>query len=225
MGPDFDDGSFKKARSFLLVFSTMLLILWYFKAEMSTLSVLGNSIKFTANAEDLWLVLSVADGYFFCRYIQHLPKDWLKPGERFEDLFESTFCKVTTVLYMGKLKAEAWADFKDDHDVAGVTKFRIQPSGSRYRSRDTSSGDFMFPTPEMKVDFSLPSTWISSSGGECSSTGFGTIITPHKAVVIYSRAISFTKGLFLTPWFTEHLFPMLYAVCAISVGLWSWDAA
>ena len=60
MGSDFDDGSFKKSRSFLLVFSSLILVLWYFKAEMASLSILGNTIKFTANTDNIWLVLAVA---------------------------------------------------------------------------------------------------------------------------------------------------------------------
>ncbi len=221
MGSDFDEGSFKKARSFLMVFSTMLLVLWYFKAEMSTLSLLGNSIKFTANTHNLWLVLAVANIYFFCRYIQHLPEDWRKPGKDFEALFDSTLCRVTQILCLRMLRVAAWENFKKDHDVSGVTDFKVKPSGSRYYSRE-SSGHFMFPRAEMKVDFRLPSTWTSSNGSPCASEGFGFVVEPPKVVVLYARMSSFIKGVVLAPWFTEHLFPMLYAACAIAVGLWSW---
>lgn len=222
MGSDFDEGSFKKARSFLMVFSTMLLVLWYFEAEMSTLSLLGNSIKFTANTHNLWLVLALANLYFFCRYIQHLPEDWRKPGRDFEALFDSTLCRVTQILCRRMLRVAAWENFKKDYDVSGVTDFKVKPSGSRYHARDPRSGHFMFPQAEMKVDFSLPSTWISSNGSPCSSEGFGFVVEPPKVVVYYSRVSSFVKGVVLAPWFTEHLFPMLYAACAIGIGFWSW---
>lgn len=222
MGSDFDEGSFKKARSFLMVFSTMLLVLWYFKAEMSTLSLLGNSIKFTANTHNLWLVLAVANLYFFCRYIQHLPRDWRKPGKDFEDLFNLTFCRVTEIVYRRILRTAAWNDFKEDHDISGVTNFRVKPSGFRYVARDPRPSHFMFLRSEMKVEFSLPSTWISANGSQCASEGFGFVVEPTKWVVWYSRVTSFIKGIILAPWFTEHLFPMLYAACAIGVGFWSW---
>jgi len=222
MGSDFDEGSFKKARSFLMVFSTMLLALWYFNAEMGSLSVLGNSIKFTANTEDLWLILAVANCYFCCRYVQHLPKDWRKPGKDLEALFNSTLCRTTEILYRRKLHAAAWEDFSKDHAISGVTDFKIKPSGSRHYARDESSGFFLSSQPEQKVDFRLPSTWIESNGSKCSSEGFGLVVDPARAVIIYSRVSSFIKGLFLSPWFTEHLFPLIYATCAVIVGLWSW---
>lgn len=225
MGSDFDEGSFKKARSFLMVFSTTLLVLWYFKAEMGSLSILGNSIKFTANTRDLWLVLAVANCYFCCRYVQHLPKDWSKPGKDLEALFDSTLCRTTEVLYKRKLHAAAWEDFIKDNDISGVTDFKIKPSGSRYYARDESSGYFISPQPEQKVDFRLPSTWTEPNGSQCSSDGFGLVVNPARAVIIYCRVSSFIKGLFLSPWFTEHLFPMIYAACAVLVGLWSWYTA
>jgi len=221
MGSDFDEGSFKKARSFLMVFSTMLLVLWYFKAEMTTLSLLGNSVKFTANTHNLWLVLAAANLYFFCRYIQHLPRDWRKPGKAFDAIFDSTLCRVTQLLYKRRLRAIAWDDFKSDHDIRGIRNFKVKPNGSRHYSRDSRTGE-MFPRPEMKVEFSLPSTWISSNNSECSSTGAGTLVTPARPVILYARVSSFIKGLLLAPWFTEHLFPMLYAIFAITVGLLTW---
>jgi hypothetical protein len=222
MESNFDEGNFVKARSFLMVFSTMLLVLWYFEAEMSTLSLLGNSIKFTANTHNLWLVLAVANIYFFCRYIQHLPKDWRKPGKDLESIFDSTLCRVTQILYWRRLRVAALDELKKDYEVSGITDFKIKPSGSRYYSRDPRSGHFIFPQAEMKVDFSLPSTWISSNGSRCSSEGFGYVVEPAKVVVFYARLSSFIKGVVIAPWFTEHLFPIFYAACAIGVGFWSW---
>ena len=221
MGSDFDEGSFKKARSFLMVFSTMLLVLWYFEAEMSTLSLLGNSIKFTANTHNLWFVLPAANLYFFCRYIQHLPPGWRKPGKNFEEFFDSTFCGVTKLVYRRKLYAHAWEHFRTDHSVDGVTKFKVKPSGSRHKERYEAHGFFPSLRPEMKVDFSLPYTWIEKDR-LLSSTGSGTVVTPHRVVVDYSRVSSCIKVVFLAPWFTEHLFPMLYGLCAVGVGFWSW---
>lgn len=221
MESDFDEGSFKKARSFLMVFSTMLLVLWYFEAEMSTLSLLGNSIKFTANTHNLWFVLAAANFYFFCRYIQHLPPDWRKPGKSLEEFFDSTFCKVTKLVYRKELYAHAWEHLISDHPADGVTKFKVKPSGSRHKERFEAEGFFSSLRTEMKVDFSLPYTWMEKDQ-LLSTTGIGTTVTPHRVVVGYSRVSSYIKVVFLAPWFTEHLFPMFYALCAVGVAFWNW---
>ena len=222
MGSDFDEGSFKKARSFLMVFSTMLLVLWYFKAEMSTLSLLGNSIKFTANTHNLWLVLAVANIYFFCRYIQHLPEDWRKPGKDIDNLYQNTLCGITSILYRKKLYAVAWKDFSKDHDASRASRFKVKYQPYLYRSREQNTGFFDAPISNREVEFNLPYTWLSDRGGSCESTGINITLKPHSLVVLYARVSSFIKGGVLAPWFTEHLFPMLYAACAIAVGLWSW---
>lgn len=220
MGSDFDEGSFKKARSFLMVFSTMLLVLWYFKAEMSTLSLLGNSVKFTANTHNLWLVLAVANLYFFCRYVQHLPNGWDKPTSDFDTLYHATLCRVTKRLYRKQIFAAAWNDFKGDHNVAGVSDFRVKPLGYLLNARNQVTEEFDFSPKQARVIFQMPTTWVDADAGRCESTGVSTVIAPHTVIVVVSRAISFVKGLYLTPWFTEHLFPMLYALCSLCRCSW-----
>ncbi|WP_313455810.1 hypothetical protein [Pseudomonas sp.] len=208
-----------------MVFSTMLLVLWYFKAEMSTISLLGNSIKFTANTHNLWLVLAVANTYFFCRYIQHLPSGWNKLTSDFDVLYQATLCRITKTFYRRRIHAAAWADFEGDQSVAGVSDFRVQPAGYLLSPRNLVTEKFDFSPKQAKVIFQMPTTWVDPDGGKCESTGVSTVIAPHVVLVVLSRAISFVKGLYLTPWFTEHLFPMLYAACAIGVGFWSWHTA
>ncbi|MQG91323.1 hypothetical protein [Pseudomonas sp. MN1F] len=225
MGSDFDEGSFKKARSFLMVFSTMLLALWYFKAEMNTLSLLGNSIKFTANTHNLWLVLAVANIYFFCRYIQHLPEDWRKPGKDFEDLFNQTLCRVARFYYSRELHRIAWKDFMKGHDISGITGFKTRATGSPYRDKPKRDGWRMLLPRGVIIEFSLPIEWTSESGSKAGRNGTRALIDPSLILVAYSRGVSFIKGVILAPWFTEHLFPMLYAACAIVVGFWSWQTA
>ncbi|WP_421534523.1 hypothetical protein [Pseudomonas marginalis] len=132
MGSDFDDGSFKKSRSFLLVFSSLILVLWYFKAEMASLSILGNTIKFTANTDNIWLVLAVAAVYFFFRYVQHLPPEWSKPSEQVNGIFTQTLIALSSRLYRQKNRAVARARLDEDADHSGVVDFKIKPEGRLY---------------------------------------------------------------------------------------------
>lgn len=223
MGADFDEGSFKKARSFLLVFSSLLLVLWYFKAEMSTLSILGNSIKFTANTHDTWLLLSVANAYFFFRFVQHLPPKWADQGETATKHYERTLIRITQVLYRRANTRSAMEHFDANPEHQTSKDVKIYPTG--YMDYQVSQG----PTGEMDGDprssvvrFTLRCTYKAENGNLCTVDGYLNRVMPHRLIIHYSRVAGFIKNLFLSPWFTEHIFPMLFALSATGVGLWSW---
>ncbi|MBI6899563.1 hypothetical protein JET64_22390 [Pseudomonas putida] len=73
MSADFDEGSFPKARGWLLAFSSLLIALWFFGADLKSVSVLGTKINFTRNTEHVWLVALVIVAYLLLRFYQHQP--------------------------------------------------------------------------------------------------------------------------------------------------------
>lgn len=223
MGSDFDEGSFKKARSFLLAFSSLLLVLWYFKAEMSTLSILGNSIKFTANTENVWLVLSIVNAYFFFRFIQHLPPKWSDQGETATKLYERNLIRATQALYRSANIRSAMEHFDADPEHRTSKDIKIHPTG--YMNYQVSQG----PTGAMDgdpkssvVQFTLRCTYKSENGYLCTVDGYLNRVEPHRMIILYSRIAGFTQSIFLSPWFTEHVFPMLYALTATAMSVWRW---
>lgn len=75
MNSDFDEGSFPKARGWLLGFSSLLLGLAFFGANFEAISVLGTKINFTKNNQHVWLVASLALTYFIVRLYQLRPTE------------------------------------------------------------------------------------------------------------------------------------------------------
>lgn len=223
MGSDFDEGSFKKARSFLLVLSSLLLVLWYFDAEMSTLSILGNSIKFTANTHNLWVVLAGANAYFFFRFVQQLPPDWREPGKHIEDIYERVLINTSRLLYRRENIRSAMEHFHSDPEHKTSKNIRVHPEGHMHHhvSRDAAGGLNGNP-PLGWVHFTLRCTYLAQNGNICSVDGYHNTVKPHRMVIRYSRFIAFIKGVFLAPWFSENVFPMLYALAAIGVATWQW---
>lgn len=73
MSSDFDEGSFPKARGWLLAFSSSLIALWFFGADLTSVSVLGTKIEFTRNTEHVWLVALAINAYLLLRFYQHQP--------------------------------------------------------------------------------------------------------------------------------------------------------
>jgi len=72
------------------------------------------------------------------------------------------------------------------------------------------------------VRFSLRCTYKADNGNLCTVDGYLNRVTPHRLIILYCKIAGFTKSLFLSPWFTEHVFPMLYAIAAVGVSLWQW---
>ncbi|WP_367863271.1 hypothetical protein [Pseudomonas guariconensis] len=73
MTADFDEGSFPKARGWLLAFSSSLIALWFFGADLTSVSVLGTKMEFTRNTEHIWLVALAINAYLLLRFYQHQP--------------------------------------------------------------------------------------------------------------------------------------------------------
>lgn len=73
MSSDFDEGSFPKARGWLLAFSSLLIALWFFGAELKALSVLGTQIEFRRNTEHIWFVAFAINAYLLLRFYQQQP--------------------------------------------------------------------------------------------------------------------------------------------------------
>ncbi|WP_397454677.1 hypothetical protein AB3472_20075 [Pseudomonas lurida] len=223
MGSDFDDGSFKKSRSFLLVFSSLILVLWYFKAEMASLSILGNTIKFTANTENIWLVLAVAAVYFFFRYVQHLPPEWSKPSDQVDSIFAETLVWLSQRLHHRENLDAVKVRLREDSDHSSVVDFKVKPRGRLYfqGSYDPESGGYLSKKSDCEVIFDLP-VIIGSPDHLCHISGYTNIIKPSKSVIRVSKLIAYLKGAFLAPWFTEHVFPMIFATAAIAAAAFRW---
>lgn len=100
MSDDFDvDGDWKKARGFLVTFSAIVLLAWYFSADMSTISILGFSLKTRDNAEHIWAVIALVNTYFIFRYIQKIPVDKKFPDDATRAEFEKTLIKYSLKIY------------------------------------------------------------------------------------------------------------------------------
>lgn len=73
MSSDFDEGSFPKVRGWLLVFSSSIILLWFFGADLTSVSLLGTSVNFTRNTEYVWIVALIINLYLGLRFFQYRP--------------------------------------------------------------------------------------------------------------------------------------------------------
>ncbi|MBF8640120.1 hypothetical protein [Pseudomonas luteola] len=222
MGPDFDEGSLKKARSFLLVFSSLLLALWYFKADLNTVSILGNSIKLTRNTENFWAVLALINCYFFFRFIQHLPSDWSTQGERVDRFFKDSLIRTSKYIYKKDNYKSAYEKLQADPDHAHVKDFHLKVDGDYFRPEyNSETGTIEDNNKRYELLFNL-FVQYEGAGGLHSISGWSNRVKPSKFIILYSNIVAFIKGIFLSPWFTENVFPMLWALFSIAVSVFNW---
>lgn len=124
MNPGFDEGDFKKARGMLLSFSSLLIALWFFGADLKTVSLLGTKVAFTKNLQHVWLVALVANSYLMLRFYQHSPGVKYADNTVYRDSFESCL-----VFMMRHIKARAIREDMAERMtfLGGEVKGNVQP--------------------------------------------------------------------------------------------------
>jgi hypothetical protein len=98
MDSGFDEGDFKKARGLLLSFSSILIGLWFFGADLKSVSVFGTTVAFTQNTQHVWLVAMVVNAYFLLRFYQHSPVMAYADNRVYHRAFEN--CMLSTMQYL-----------------------------------------------------------------------------------------------------------------------------
>lgn len=222
----------EKARGLLMTFSTLVLLGWYFGAELSQFSILGNSIKLQQNTDNVWLVLAIGNFYFLLRYVQKLDPASLKPDDKMRACYESALIAVMQRVYRKRLREAAQKSFAVDHRGPSALLTSIHPTGEmKHVPNDGSVDDFFLTNlPELRrkhenrVIFSIPYRFNDDVGRHAVSTGTTLEINPHQAVVFVVKGYSFAKGIVLTPWLSERVLPIFYGIAVLVVSLYSWSA-
>ena len=104
MNSGFDEGDFKKARGMLLSFASTLIALWFFGADLKSLSILGTKIAFTQNTQHVWLVALAVNCYFLLRFYQHSPDVPYSGNKTYQNYFEVFLLRNMRRLNKEKIK-------------------------------------------------------------------------------------------------------------------------
>lgn len=132
MSSDFDEGSFPKARGWLLAFSSLLIALWFFGADLTSLSVLGTKIEFTRNTEHVWLVALAINAYLLLRFYQHQPDISYSGSAEYKKYYESFMLNIVLWLNKRSIYKEVLERGKENIPSAledGIIKCVIETSG------------------------------------------------------------------------------------------------
>lgn len=230
-----DTPDFNKARGYLIGFSTVVLLLWYFGADLSAFKLLGNEIKLKENVKNVWLVLAGINVYLWLRLYQRTPAGSFRFDLPMHDLYEKTLIKV--VRRLSKLKIYA-------HVLDGITNGPAAVTGAVVILRVASTGKMAyhfnasvkekgadhklsmirdFPHDHRnRVMYTCTVSYRVGSSDHTRSGGRPFVILPPLWVTKLVKWYVFVRGAFVSPWFFDHVTPFVLGVASICVALFSW---
>lgn len=225
-----DEGNFRKARGFLLTYSCLVLVLWYFKAELNQFNLMGVTLTFTHRKESIWLVVALVNTYFWFRFYQHLPRNALYFDAAMHDLYDKAL--VWLAMKWKRRQANALvetriAGFPTRPDQIQVDLFEAEAEGRKILAvLQSRNGD---EAPELhqlsrkdrtrmrlsvEFSFAIDGEWQQSSGA--------TPYQPNIALAWAAKGFAVVKGAFITPWFTDYVAPLALGLISITTALWRW---
>lgn len=227
MGIDDVDGDFKKARAFLLTYSTLILILWYFSVDLKGFNFLGVAIEIRDNVENVHLVAALGNLYFLIRFFQKAPSGSFKLDSDMVSVFESALKTVAPYVYMRML----YSSMVEVSGIDGVRgKFRKfeKDVTMGHQLADTGSSVLKYiyyrnPERAKRVELSMSVAFLYFRDGvERIGQVKGKRIVPGVALILFCRIYAFIKGSLITAWFTDYILPVLYALASIAVSFLAW---
>lgn len=231
-----DTPDFNKARGYLLGFSTVVLLLWYFGADLSAFKLLGNEIKLKENVKNVWLVLALINFYLWLRLYQRTPVGSFRFDLAMHKLYEKTLISVVTFIRRKELK-----DFVE-REILGPTITASE--GYKFDSFNAKGkiaiyeSDHTLKTPdaqhlletlrnidstarnEIQYDFHIYFTYHEGERQKYSVNH--SPVQPSSFITKMVKWYVFVRGAFVSPWFFDHVTPFVWGGISICVALFKW---
>lgn len=226
---DTDTPDFNKARGFLIGFSVVVLLLWFFGADMTRFKLLGNEVDLRENILHVWGVIGISNFYLLLRFFQRIPRRGLRFDEQMHTLLDECLITVCRLRDKGKAFKAAALDAESDGDklvklkMTGYLPYRIQLEEEKDRGEYAPTGpwDYQFPN-RARVEFTLTRTITSEGRSGISRGGAGYESNPPKTLYRAAVLYVFVKGAIVHSWFTDNIWPLLIGAIATALALANW---
>lgn len=106
MSSDFDEGSFPKARGWLLAFSSLVIALWFFGADLKAVSLLGTQIEFKRNTEHVWFIAFAINAYLLLRFYQQRPGVSYLGTKEYKGYYDNYMRDIMLWINRGSIESE-----------------------------------------------------------------------------------------------------------------------
>lgn len=226
-----DDGrDFNKARGFLLTYSALVLALWYFGADLTQFKLMGNEVKLLQRTNSVWLVLAVLNAYFWFRCYQRIPPNGLYFDGAMDNIYEKFLLRLALVLGRRKLKRKILSDLVSrgrgrnkyiiDSYHSQISKRPSRNKEERRRGVRTLRSRILLEEYRVQVFLTVKYRYQLDDGWKEVDTS--EYYTLNVALTWPAKALTIIRGAFTTPWFTDHVAPLLLGGLSTAFALWKW---
>ncbi|WLI29800.1 hypothetical protein PSH61_01460 [Pseudomonas rhodesiae] len=230
-----DEGDFKKARGFLLTYSAFVLALCYFGADLTQFKLMGNEIKLQHRTESAWLILAIVNIYFWFRCYQRVPNFGLYFDEPMNDLYDAALVWSALRWKRLALNKEVQKNFHRNYKSEGTIQMDppFGEASARLTVRRKMEENWQNASPLHRISRADRTKLIlhrnyshtnidgqtdnQAGGGHFEYEPTALFTWPVKTFVIM-------RGIFITPWFTDHVAPLVLGGVSTCLALCKWYA-
>jgi len=230
-----DSPDFNKARGYLIGFSTVVLLLWYFGADLSTFKLLGNEIKLRENVQNVWMVLAGINAYLWLRLYQRTPEGSFRFDLAMHELYEKTLIKVVKRVENTKMRSQFMEQFKARPDAmdGDIDLLSFKPEGEMTHHRDRPSAQenskdtltrlrTLDAAARNEIHFTFNTRYMFRGAERQDRNSQSFTTTSSRTVTRLVKTYVFIRGAIVSPWFFDHVSPFLFGAISICVALLKW---
>lgn len=230
-----DTPDFNKARGYLIGFSTLVLLLWYFGADLSTFKLLGNEIRLKENVQNVWMVLAGVNAYLWLRLYQRTPAGSFSFDLAMHDLYEKTLIEVMKRVDKKKIQDHVFKQITGSpgplpgeiklHKFTATGKMTHHERAPR---KNAASADKLAmvrnldSTTRNEISYSFYIHFTVHGNEHQQSGGQILVATPSRFVARLVKWYAFVRGAIVSPWFFDHVTPFVWGCMSISAALFNW---
>jgi len=226
-----DSPDYNKARGFLIGFSLLVLLLWFFGIDIAKLKVMGSQLELHRNSEYVWLIVALINAYLLLRFFQRLPDRALKPDENMHKVLDECLVSICRRFY--KRDAIRFAQKEMEDDEGGPVEIgRLRMGGILVYHQEMekmqaeaygAKHPWNYSYPERaEISYSLTKRYSKGDEWRIASGGRRYEITPNRTLYALIYSYAFLKGMAGKPWFTDNVCPLLFGVVSISIAFAEW---
>lgn len=230
-----DESDFKKARGFLLTYSALVLALWYFGADLTQFKLMGNEIKLQHRTESAWLVLAIINIYFLARCYQRVPQLGFYFDEPMNDIYDSALVWSAVRWKRRALNKDLLNNFDRNHRSKGSIKMAspvgeatARETAKRLLEKDPNGATKLHRySRASRTQLHLRRFYSHTSEDGVFEKSGGAGNYPYKPPALFTwpvKAFAIARGLFVTPWFTDHIAPLALGGISTVLALCNWYA-
>nr|WP_233100832.1 hypothetical protein [Pseudomonas sp. MF6768] len=220
----------------MIGFSTVVLLLWYFGADLSAFKLLGNEVKLKENVQNVWMVLAGINAYLWVRLYQRTPEGSFRFDLPMHALYEKALIEVVERLRRKEMREHVLEQIQNtpESDVGEFKLVNFNPRGRMTYHEKILPKDISLPDRlamvrgldgatrnEIRYSFYIHYTFGESSKRHLSGGRVFTV-TPSRFIARLVKWYVFARGAIVSPWFFDHVTPFVWGGMSISVALFNW---